>query len=145
MRRGSSVRGVLIGFALAAIAAAAADTPARAFEDTQFCLAIREMTRSAADIGTWHDRVTRNDGIEISCERKLVHFKRHYSVSANALRGEWKERKVQEWEGTTCNRSLWREAIDNGWIISATLTTVTSERLWLSCLPGGRAFHRAIP
>jgi hypothetical protein len=61
---------------LAAVAMGFALTPARAFEDTQFCLAIREMTRSAADIGTWHDRVTRNDGVEISCERKLVHFKR---------------------------------------------------------------------
>jgi uncharacterized protein with NRDE domain len=140
------VRGVVIGFLLAAaVAAGAALTSAHAFEDSQFCLAIREMTRSAADVGTWQDRVTRNDGIEISCERKLVHFKRYYNVSAGALQGPWKERKAQEWEGTTCNRSLWREAIDNGWIISATLTTVTGERLWLSCLPGGRAFHRAIP
>jgi uncharacterized protein with NRDE domain len=140
------VRGVVIGFLLAAaVAAGAALTSAHAFEDSQFCLAIREMTRSAADVGTWQDRVTRNDGIEISCERKLVHFKRYYSVSAGALQGPWKERKAQEWEGATCNRSLWREAIDNGWIISATLTMVTGERLWLSCLPGGRAFHRAIP
>lgn len=140
------MRGVLNGFLVAAAAAAgAALTPAHTFEDSQFCLAIREMTRSAADVGTWQDRVTRNDGIEISCERKLVHFKRYYNVSAGALQGPWKERKAQEWEGTTCNRSLWREAIDNGWIISATLTTVTGERLWLSCLPGGRAFHRAIP
>ena len=139
------MRCVVIGSVLAVMAVGFALTPARAFEDTQFCLAIREMTRSAADIGTWHDRVTRNDGVEISCERKLVHFKRHYSVSANALQGTWKERKAQEWEGTTCNRSLWRDAIDNGWIISATLTTVTGERLWLSCLPGGRAFHRPMP
>ncbi len=127
------------------IAAGSALSPARAFEDRQFCLAVREVTRSAADVGTWADRVTRNDGVEIACDRKLVHFKRHYSVSASGLQGPWQERKVDEWESGTCKRPLWREAIDNGWIISATLTTVTGERLWLSCMPGGRAFHRAIP
>ena len=127
------------------VATGAARDDARAFEDTQFCLAVREMTRSAADVGTWADRVTRNDGVELACDRKLVHFKRHYGVSKSGLEGPWKERKVEEWESGTCKRSLWREAVENGWIISATLTTVTGERLWLSCMPGGRAFHRAIP
>ena len=140
------MRGVLIGFLLAAAAAAgAALTSAHAFEDSQFCLAIREMTRSAADVGTWHDRVTRNDGIEISCERKLVHFKRHYSVSAGALQGPWKERKAREWEGTTCNRSLWRGGSGNGWGISGTVATLTRGRPRLSPPPRGRGLHRAIP
>jgi len=140
------VQHLLIRLAIAIpLAAVAAHSPAHAFEDKQFCLAVREMTRSAADVGTWADRVTRNDGVELACDRKLVHFKRHYSVSKSGLEGPWKERKVEEWESGTCKRSLWREAVENGWIISATLTTVTGERLWLSCMPGGRAFHRAIP
>jgi hypothetical protein len=135
---------------LAALAAAALLTvwasPARAFDDEQFCVAVKEFVRSATgDVGTWTDRVTRNDGVEIGCDRKVVHFKRYYSAPASALKEGWRERQAETWESATCKSSLWREATENGWVVSATLTTVTGERLWLACLPGGRAFHRMIP
>ena len=129
-----------------AVLAAATGTPARAFDNTQFCLAVREIARSAAgDAGSWVDRFTRNDGVEIVCDQKLVHFKRYFGAPASALRDAWQERKAEEWEGAYCKRPLWREAVDNGWIVSATVTTVTGQRLWLACLPGGRGFHRVIP
>jgi hypothetical protein len=135
---------ILVG-ALALLAAAAA-ARAQAFDSTQFCLAVRETTRYAeGDVGTWTDRVTRNDGVEVACDRKLVHFKRYYSAPASALRDAWKERKAQEWENAYCKRPIWREAVDNGWIVSSTVTTVTGERLWLACLPGGKGFHRGLP
>jgi hypothetical protein len=128
-----------------AVLAAAAD-PARAFDSTQFCLAVREVTRYAeGDIGTWLDRVTRNDGVEIECERKLVHFKRYFRLPPGSAQEAWKERKAEEWESAYCQRSIWREAVDNGWIVSATLTTSTGERLWLACLKGGKGFHRTLP
>jgi len=129
-----------------AVLAVATSDSARSFDNSQFCLAVREITRSAeGDVGTWPDRVTRNDGVEIICDEKLVHFKRYFSAPASALRDDWKERKAEEWEGAYCKRPLWREAVDNGWIVSATLTTSTGKRLWLACLPGGRGFHRLIP
>ncbi len=120
--------------------------PARAFDDAQFCVAVKELIRSAVgDVGTWTDRLTRNDGVEIGCDRKVVHFKRHYSAPASALGAGWRERQAELWEGTYCKRSIWREAIENGWVVSATLTTVTGERVWIGCLPGGRGFHRVLP
>jgi hypothetical protein len=98
----------------------------------------------AGDVGTWTDRQTRNDGVDVGCDTKVVHFKRHYSAPASALREGWRERQAANWESAYCKRSIWREAVDNGWVVSATVTTVTGEKLWLSCLPGGRGFHRVI-
>jgi hypothetical protein len=118
----------------------------RAFEDAQFCVAVKEFVRSVAgDVGTWTDRLTRNDGVEIGCETKVVHFKRYYSAPASALREGWRQRQAANWESAYCKRSIWREGVDNGWVVSATVTTVTGERLWLACLPGGRGFHRVMP
>jgi len=129
-----------------AAALAARGGVALAFDDAQFCVVVKEFVRSATgDVGTWTDRLTRNDGVEIGCERKLVHFKRYYSAPASALRDAWQERQAQNWESAYCKRSIWREAVDHGWIVSATVTTVTGERVWLACLPGGRGFHRVIP
>jgi hypothetical protein len=134
---------------LAATAAAAllavSASPARAFDDAQFCVAAKEFIRSTmGDVGTWTDRLTRNDGVQIGCEIKVVHFKRHYNAPASALREGWRERQAELWEGSVCKRSIWREAVENGWVVSATLTTVTSERLWIGCTPDGRGFHRVL-
>src|SRR5262245_41410338 len=128
----------------AAFLAVRAD-PARAFDDAQFCVAAKEFIRSTmGDVGTWTDRLTRNDGVEVGCEQKVVHFKRHYNAPASALNEAWRVRQAELWEGSYCKRSIWREAIDNGWVVSVTLTTVTKERLWVGCLKGGRGFHRVL-
>jgi hypothetical protein len=117
-----------------------------AFDDTQFCQAVTQFVRAASvDVGTWVDRTTRNDGVEISCNRKLVHFKRSSTMPASALRPEWRNAKTEEWRSAYCAKPMWREAVDNGWSVSATLTTVTGERLWFACQKGGAAFHRVIP
>ncbi|HWE17196.1 MAG TPA: hypothetical protein VG758_08435 [Hyphomicrobiaceae bacterium] len=131
---------------VAAGALALAGMPARAFDDAEFCVAAKEFVRSVAgDVGTWTDRFTRNDGVEIGCDLKTVHFKRYYKAPASALRDAWKESQAESWESTTCSRSLWRDAVGNGWVISATVTTATGERIWLACLPNGRGFYRMMP
>jgi hypothetical protein len=135
----------LLTAGVAALALALAAEAAQAFDDNQFCVAAKEFVRSAeGDVGTWTDRFTRNDGVEIGCERKVVHFKRHYSAPASALREGWRERQAELWESTYCKRSIWREAIDNGWVVAATLTTVTGERLWVGCAKGRRGFYRVL-
>jgi len=145
--RGKGMRTALLApIAASALFAAAGSGRALSFEDTQFCQAVNQFVRAAAgDVGTWIDRSTRNDGVEILCNRKLVHFKRYSSIPVSGLRDAWRERKVQEWESSHCTKPMWRDAIENGWLISATLTTVTGERVWLACLPNGTGFHRVIP
>ena len=131
---------------VAAGALALAGLPARAFDDAEFCVAAKEFVRSVAgDVGTWTDRFTRNDGVEIGCDLKTVHFKRYYKAPASTLRDAWKESQAETWESATCNRSLWRDAVENGWVVSATVTTATGERIWLACLPNGRGFYRVMP
>jgi len=130
---------------IAAAALAAAAPASHAFEDAQFCVAAKEFIRSVAgDEGTWTDRFTRNDGVEIGCDLKTVHFKRFYKAPASALKDGWQERQAEAWESAFCTRSIWREAIENGWVISATVTTAGGERLWLACLPNGRGFFRML-
>jgi hypothetical protein len=129
----------------AATVLAATASSSQAFDDDQFCVAAKEFIRSAAgDVGTWTDRLTRNDGVEIGCDLKTVHFKRFYKAPASALREGWQERQADAWESGYCTRSIWREAVENGWVISATVTTATGERVWLACLPDGRGFYRVL-
>jgi hypothetical protein len=126
--------------------AAAASTDAHAFDSNQFCQAVNQLVRAAAgDVGTWVDRTTRNDGVEIACDRKLVHFKRSSSAPVGTLRGSWREAKTREWQGAYCASPIWREAVDNGWLISTTVTTTTGERIWFACAKGGQGFSRVLP
>jgi hypothetical protein len=136
----------LLPAAIGASAVIAAAGGLHAFDNTQFCQAVTQLVRAAGeDVGTWVDRSTRNDGVEIICNRKLVHFKRFARAPAPALSGDWKEAKTEEWRGAYCTSALWREAIENGWLISATVTTSSGERVWFACQPGGIGFHRVLP
>jgi hypothetical protein len=120
--------------------------PSLAFDDAEFCVAAKEFVRSAAgDVGTWTDRFTRNDGVEIGCDLKTVHFKRFYNAPASAITDAWREREAETWESAYCRRPQWSDAIGNGWVVSATVTTSAGPRLWLACLPDGRGFYRALP
>lgn len=131
---------------VAATALAGVSQPSAAFDDEQFCVAAKQFVRSAAgDVGTWTDRFTRNDGVEIGCDLKTVHFKRFYNAPASAITEAWKERQAETWESAYCRRPLWSDAVGNGWVVSATITTASGQRVWLACLPDGRGFYRALP
>jgi hypothetical protein len=130
---------------MAAAGLAVALPHAAAFDHDQFCIAARQVVRSTGtDVGSWIDRVTRYDGVDMGCDLKTVHFKRFYK-SSSAPSAEWMERQAEIWESAYCNRSLWREAIANGWVISATVTTSGGARVWLACLPTGKGFYRVMP
>lgn len=125
---------------------ALAGMQALAFDNKQFCQAMTLYTRTTArDVGTWINRTLRNDGIELYCDRKLMHFKRYASTPGSGLRDAWREARTEEWRSAYCDNATWREAVENGWLISSTVTTVTGEKVWFACQPGGTAFHRVIP
>ena len=45
--------------------------PALAFDDKQFCVAAQQVAIAAErDIGIWIDRVTRNAGLSVACDKK---------------------------------------------------------------------------
>jgi hypothetical protein len=141
------MRGFLLTIAGAGVLLSAAiGSQAAAFDNTQFCQAMTLFARTTArDTGTWLNRTTRNDGVELFCDRKLVHFKRYANTPGSGLREAWREARTDEWRSSTCSNSTWREAVENGWLISTTITTVTGEKVWFACQPGGGAFHRLLP
>lgn len=128
---------------LGVITLAAATAPAAAFDHTQFCQAMSHSARAARiNVGTWIDRGTRNDGMEVLCERRIIHFKRYSRVEKASE--AWKEARTEDWRSAYCRSSTWREAIENGWLVSATFTTAGGERVWFACQRDGSAFHRII-
>jgi hypothetical protein len=133
-----------IALMIAAAGLALGPRPALAFDHEEFCVAAKQVLRAAAaDVGTWTDRLTRHDGIDIGCDLKTVHFKRFYR-SASAPSTAWMEKQAEIWEGAYCSRSLWRDAVANGWVVSATVTTSGGARVWLACLPTGKGFYRVL-
>ena len=108
--------------------------PALAFDDKQFCAAAQQLAIAAeGDIGVWIDRVTRNAGMAVACDRRMVEFTRFTYVASAAMTEHWKADRAKEWSSAQCNSVLWREAIDNGWAI--TLTVAAAD--------GGRAIFKA--
>ena len=120
---------------MASLIAAVAVTPAggvamAALDNEQFCSAMSEIARLGnANAGNWIDRNTRDDGIEVVCRIRTVNYKRFFRSSPAAV--DWRERRQREWNSTACSSALLREAIENGWIITTTITSMGSERVIL--------------
>jgi hypothetical protein len=93
-------------------------TPTLAFDDKSFCVAAQQLAIAAEkDIGIWIDRVTRNAGMNVLCDRKVVESTRFTYLRSSSMTERWKATKASEWNATQCNSALWREAIDNGWTV----------------------------
>ena len=89
---------VLAVLAPGAIAWAALTTSAQAFDDSDFCAAVRQLAVAVdGDVGVWIDRVTRNGGMVISCEKKKVEFRRFTYASTKSMTYTWKQEKHAEW------------------------------------------------
>jgi hypothetical protein len=143
---GQDMRLSVLAMTAAACLLAGTNHAAGAFDSKQFCQAVTQWVRAAVgDAGTWVDRTTRNDGVEIVCDRKIVHFKRYSTLPARVTDEAWKDAKINEWRGATCADSMWREAIENGWLISATVASKDGKRVLLACQPGGAGFFRVLP
>jgi hypothetical protein len=99
--------------------------PAVAFDDTDFCVAVKQLAAAAdGDVGVWVDRKTRNAGVAVACDRKLVEFRRFTYSPSSSLDGAWKAGKAAEWNGTYCASPLWAQAIRNNWKIALSVTAV---------------------
>jgi hypothetical protein len=111
-----------------AIGAFALASPGVAAEGDPVCQALTVVARAAnADAGTWLDRRTRNDGVEVLCRTRTVEFRRFAILPAGGLDSEWKERQQREWNRAFCDDYAWRPAVDAGWIIVLSLTTRQGE------------------
>ena len=107
--------------------------PAFAFDDREFCLATQQIAIAAdKDVGLWIDRMTRNAGMTIACERKFVEFKRFTYASSTSMNDAWRERNAAEWSSVHCTSPIWGDAIRNGWKIVLVVTSADGRQVTLS-------------
>ena len=107
----------------------AGGTAMAALDNEQFCKAMSEISRLGnANVGTWLDRNTRDDGVEVICNIRTVNYKRFIQSKPVGQGADWRTRKQQEWNSTACSSPLLRDAIENGWIITTTLTLASGQR-----------------
>jgi hypothetical protein len=100
-----------------------ASAPAHAFADRDFCTAAKQFAIAAEqDVGNWLDRLTRNGGMGVWCDEKLVEFKRFTYAPSSSMTAEWKSRKAAEWSAAQCSSELWGEAIRQGWKVQLSVT-----------------------
>ena len=77
---------------------------------------------SELDVGVWLDRVTRNGGMGVYCDKKIVEFKRFTYALSSSMSDEWKESEAAEWNASKCGSFLWGEAILQGWKVELSVT-----------------------
>jgi hypothetical protein len=108
---------------LAVTAASMARAPALGLDDKDFCAVAQQLAIAAEqDVGSWVDRVTRNAGMAVACDRKVVEFTRFTYASSASMDAVWKERKAADWNATHCASAVWAEAIRGGWKIALSVT-----------------------
>jgi hypothetical protein len=121
-------RACFIAALLLAFCAPGAGAPASA-DSEQFCKAAGVVASvTNADTGSWLDRYTRNDGVEVICHIRTVHFRRFYKGPTNLTGATWKDVKKAEWNNLNCGDRVWRSAIEDGWIILAAITTAAGDK-----------------
>ena len=111
--------------------------PALAFDDREFCVAAQQFALAQTrDIGLWIDRTTRNAGMVVACDTKVVEFKRFTYAPSASMTESWKERKAAEWNATHCNNPIWNDAIRNGWKVALTVTAADGSHVSLAAQCG---------
>jgi hypothetical protein len=92
--------------------------PALALDDKEFCVSAQQLAIAAEkDVGVWIDRVTRNAGMVVTCDRKTVQFTRFTYAPSASMNDAWKASKAADWNATHCSSPIWGEAVRGGWKI----------------------------
>jgi hypothetical protein len=94
-----------------------------------FCVAAQQLEIAAArDVGIWVDRVTRNAGMRVVCDKKLIEFTRFTYIGSSSMTESWKAARASEWNAFHCNNPLWNDAIANGWTVLLNVSSVDGGR-----------------
>ena len=114
-----------------------ATAPALALDDKEFCVSAQQLAIAAEkDVGVWIDRVTRNAGMAVSCDRKTVEFTRFTYAPSASMNDAWKASKAADWNAVHCNSRIWNEAIANGWKIVLSQTSADGGQVTITAQCG---------
>src|SRR6476620_659650 len=101
-----------------------------AFDEKAFCAAAEQFAFAAnQDIGLWLDRTTRNGGMVVICEKRLIEVRRFTSARSDTVNESWKRREQQAFSATHCNNPIWQDAIASGWRVTLTVTAADGARV----------------
>jgi hypothetical protein len=112
-------------------------TSALALDDGDYCVLAQQLAIAAEkDIGIWIDRMTRNAGMVVSCDRRIVEYRRFTYSSAASMTDAWKARMGADWSRMHCGSAIWKDAIGRGWKITLSETAAdgTSVTFTAQCL-----------
>jgi hypothetical protein len=110
--------------------------PALALDDKEFCVSAQQLAIAAEkDVGVWIDRLTRNAGMVVSCDRKTIQFTRFTYAPSASMDDAWKASKAADWNAVHCSSRIWNEAIANGWkiVLSQTAADGGQVRITAEC------------
>ncbi|MBX9726688.1 MAG: hypothetical protein K2X09_05425 [Rickettsiales bacterium] len=103
---------------------------ALSFDDAGYCEGMQKLQMKVnADSGAMLDAYTRNDGVSVLCNTKVVEFKKSLLTNSTDLREGWQERKASQWDKIYCEMPA-LEAIKSGWTIGFSLVTKDGVRFW---------------
>jgi hypothetical protein len=97
---------------------------AQEFEDARFCQAIQEI--AVKERGSKLNDHTARVAVAALCETKFVGFKIRLGVPIGDLRADWQAHNHTLWNQMHCQGPM-RAAIDNGWIIALTITSIDGQ------------------
>ncbi len=101
--------------------------------DAGFC---KMLTNNVAKVnaakGSMVDSITRNEGIELSCDKKSVAFKKSLTVNASQLPEGWLASADERHNKGLCVLEDWKFAIKTGWTISMPITTRDGQNFTLT-------------
>ena len=111
--------------------------PALALDDKDFCVSAQQLAIAAEkDVGVWIDRLTRNAGMVVACDRKTIQFTRFTYAPSASMNDAWKASKGADWNAVHCNSRIWNEAIANGWKIVLSQTAADGGQVTITAQCG---------
>lgn len=134
--------GAMAGCLLRAVVRAAlllaAASPALAASDSEVCVVAQQLAAAAEkDVGVWIDRVTRNGGMVVACDRRTVEYRRFSYAPSSAMTDAWKAGKAADWSATHCSSVVWKEAIAAGWKVVLSQTAADGGHVTFTAQCGG--------
>jgi hypothetical protein len=111
--------------------------PALALDDRDFCVSAQQLAIAAEkDVGVWIDRLTRNAGMIVTCDRKTVEFTRFTYAPSASMNDAWKASKAADWNATHCSSPIWGEAVRGGWKIVLSQTAADGGQVTITAQCG---------
>lgn len=96
---------------------------AYALDEAAFCKEMESTAKTInAEKGKQIDKVTKNDGMDVSCKDKRVISKQAVQTPKTELKDDAAQQMQKQWNGNFCGSPHFSDAIKNGWTMVMRMT-----------------------